>query len=80
MRRIAVNEEIKLLAEKYAKGLEIGKNLSAKPLNSLKDLKDAMKKIQLKLYSRPNNPIRKAIEKEFSPQRNYLNMQNTYRL
>lgn len=44
MRKIVVNEEIKLLAEKYAKGLEIGKNLSAKPLNSLKDLKEAMKK------------------------------------
>ena len=42
MRRIVVNEEIKLLAEKYAKGLEIGKNLSAKPLNSLKYLKEAM--------------------------------------
>lgn len=80
MRRIVVNEEIKLLAEKYAKGLEIGKNLSAKPLNSLKDLKEAMKKNTTKLYSRPNNPIRKAIGKEFSPQRNYLNMQNTYRL
>lgn len=36
MRRIVVNEKIKLLAEKYAKGLELGKNLSTKPLNSLK--------------------------------------------
>ena len=52
MRRIVVNEEIKLLAEKYAKGLEIGKNLSAKPLNSLKDLKEAMKKNTTKSISR----------------------------
>ena len=50
MRRIVVNEEIKLLAEKYAKGLEIGKNLSAKPLNSLKDLKEAMKKNAPKIF------------------------------
>ena len=49
MRRIVVNEEIKLLAEKYAKGLEIGKNLSTKPLNSLKDLKEAMKKNTTKI-------------------------------
>ena len=51
MRRIVVNEKIKLLAEKYAKGLDIGKNLSAKPLNSLKDLKDAMKKNTCLLYT-----------------------------
>ena len=51
MRKIVVNEEIKLLAEKYAKGLEIGKNLSAKPLNSLKDLKEAMKKNTTKIIT-----------------------------
>lgn len=40
MRRIVVNEEIKLLAEKYAKGLDNGTNLSAKPLDNLKALKE----------------------------------------
>ena len=48
MRRIVVNEKIKLLAEKYAKGLETGKNLSTKPLNSLKILKEAMNNGSLK--------------------------------
>ena len=42
MRRIVVNEGIKLLAEKYAKELEMGKNLSTKPLNTLKNLKEAL--------------------------------------
>ena len=63
MRRIAVNEEIKLLAEKYAKGLEIGKNLSAKPLNSLKDLKDAMKKNTTKIVFSAKQPNQKGNRK-----------------
>lgn len=49
MRRIVVTEQIKLLAEKYAKGLEIGTNLSAKPLENLTILKEALKKKSTKV-------------------------------
>ena len=39
MRKILVTNEIRLLAEKYAKGLENGVSLCAKPLDNLKALK-----------------------------------------
>ena len=42
MRKILVTNEIRLLAEKYAKGLENGVSLSAKPLDNLKALKKAL--------------------------------------
>ena len=42
MRRIVVTDEIKHLAETYAKGLENGTNLTSKPLENLKVLKDAL--------------------------------------
>lgn len=42
MRKIIVTNEIRLLAEKYAKGLEISVCLSAKPLDNLKVLKKAL--------------------------------------
>ena len=42
MRKILVTNEIRLLAEKYAKGLENGVSLCAKPLDNLKALKKAL--------------------------------------
>ena len=42
MRRIVVTDEIKHLAETYVKGLENGANLTSKPLENLKVLKDAL--------------------------------------
>lgn len=56
MRRIVVNEGIKLLAEKYAKELEMGKNLSTKPLNTLKNLKEALKKKTTKIVFSAKQP------------------------
>lgn len=50
MRRIVVTDEIKHLAETYAKGLENGANLTSKPLENLKVLKDALEKNTTKLY------------------------------
>lgn len=80
MRRIVVNEEIKLLAEKYAKGLDNGTNLSAKPLDNLKALKETLSRNTTKSYSLPNNPTRKVTRKKLSLLQIYLNMQNTHRL
>lgn len=42
MRKILVTNEIRLLAGEYAKGLENGVSLSAKPLDNLKALKKAL--------------------------------------
>ena len=58
MRKIMVTEEIKLLAEKYAKGLENGTNLSAKPLDNLKALKEALNKNTTKIIfsAKQSNP------------------------
>lgn len=58
MRKIIVTEEIKLLAEKYAKGLENGTNLNTKPLDNLKVLKDALNKntTKIKFSAKQSNP------------------------
>lgn len=58
MRRIVVNEEIKLLAEKYAKGLDNGTNLSAKPLDNLKALKETLSRNTTKIIfsAKQSNP------------------------
>lgn len=58
MRKIIVTEEIKLLAEKYAKGLENGTNLSAKPLENLKTLKGVLEKNTTKIIfsAKQSNP------------------------
>lgn len=58
MRRIVVTEQIKLLAEKYAKGLEIGTNLSGKPLDNLTTLKEALEKKSTKITfsAKQSNP------------------------
>ena len=49
MRKIIVTEDIKLLAENHAKGLDNGTNLGAKPLDNLKALKEALTKNTTKI-------------------------------
>ena len=80
MRRIVVNEEIKLLAEKSAKGLDNGTNLSAKPLDNLKALKETLSRNTTKIIfsAKQSNP--KGNKKKLSLLQIYLNMQNTHRL
>lgn len=58
MRKIIVTEDIKLLAENYAKGLDNGTNLSAKPLDNLKTLKETLTKSMTKIIfsAKQSNP------------------------
>lgn len=58
MRKIIVTEDIKLLAENYAKGLDNGTNLGAKPLDNLKALKEALTKNTTKITfsNKQSNP------------------------
>lgn len=58
MRKIIVTEDIKLLAENYAKGLDNGTNLSAKPLDNLKTLKETLTKSTTKIIfsAKQSNP------------------------
>ena len=50
MRRIIVTDDIKLLAAEYAKGLMLGKNLAAKPLENLINLKKYLQLNTTKLH------------------------------
>lgn len=50
MKKIIVTDEIKLLAERYAKELEYGTTLSTKPLENLKNLRKALQRKGTQLY------------------------------
>lgn len=58
MRRIVVTDDIKLLAAEYAKGLMLGKNLTAKPLDNLIKLKNDLERNTTKLHfkAKQQNP------------------------
>lgn len=58
MRRIIVTDDIKLLAAEYAKGLMLGKNLAAKPLENLINLKKYLQLNTTKLHfkAKRSNP------------------------
>lgn len=63
MRKIVVTDDIKLLANVYAKGLMLGNNLAAKPLDNLKKLKSDLQSNTTKLHFSTKQPNTKGHKK-----------------
>lgn len=64
MRKIVVTDDIKLLATVYAKGLMLGNNLAAKPLDNLKKLKEDLESNTTKLHFKAKQPNPKGNKKK----------------
>lgn len=64
MRKIVVTDDIKLLATEYAKGLMLGNNLAAKPLDNLKKLKNDLECNTTKLHFEAKQPNPKGNKKK----------------